>query len=375
MLLMVGLISCSPGNDEAVIPPSSDRVVVDTPSDEVQPTLDFSDVAQAFQQLAQERAGEMLNHCNQMQIEIQAFLATPSASQQALAQSSYRRCYQHWIGLSLFFQQPFDLADTVTFTKLVDLIDTRPFLPGYIDGLPDYPFSGLVHELDIPINQTTLRGQHRLMDEDSASVGFPVLEFFLWKTPLTENWQLTGSESEQVTNQRRRDYLNVASELLNEHLAEAARRWQSASPFMQLPERAQLAFVLSSLQRLVMIELLSGQFSEAILMEPEWYHPALISGQGRAYSLLRLITVRALVEVDDSAFSQWLAEDLAVPVPLAALQQTLVQAIGAIEALPENYPFATTPEEEWQEARRQLAQLALLFSELAEYHQLALITE
>lgn len=336
--------------------------------------LEFSESANAFHELATMKTKAMLSACATLQRDIQSFLVSPSDETQIQAQNSFLPCYQAWTNNALFFQQPMDLSDKKTFNTLVDLIDTRPFLPGYIDGIPEYPFSGLVHELDMPVNAGNLRSQHRLMDEESASVGFPVIEFFLWKVPADVHWQENDDNANVV--ERRRDYLNVASELLMEQLTQAVVRWQENNHFSELPERAQMSYILKSMQRLTMVELLADQFEESALNEPEYHHSALLSGHGRAYPLSKLKGIQDYLGTQgDTAFGKWLSKSPQAPVDIATLRQSLADTITAIEQLPTNYPIDSTADENWQNARQQLAQLTLHFSNLSQHFQVAIVTD
>nr|WP_255533828.1 imelysin family protein [Reinekea sp. G2M2-21] len=318
----------------------------------------------------------MLNHCSAMQSDIQAFVANPTDTTQSAAQESFLPCYQSWNGLALFFQQPFDLADKKPFQNLIDLIDTHPFLPGYIDGIPEYPYSGLVHELDIDINADNLRGQHRLMDEESASVGFPVIEFFLWKMPVTEHWQATPNTDNATIVDRRKAYLSTATDLLMEHLTQAVLRWQTNGTFASLPERAQFSFVLKSLQRLSMIELLAGQFEEAVFTDPGWYHTAPFTGFGRSFITIKLKSMQQVIgDSESNEFSAWLDKNPELPFTASDLHKTLTDALTAVSALPENYPFDSSADEQWQAARQQLAQLTVYFSQLSKHFQVTIVTE
>ena len=348
-------------------PPASEAV----PEPSLPP---FAEVAQAFAGQAQQGSQQMLTLCTQMQMAIEQFLADVSAQTQAEARDRYQACYQAWVSASLYFQMPFELSEAKSFHQLIEIIDTRPFLPGYIDGIPEYPYSGLVHELDMPINQSTLRSQHRLMDEDSASVGFPVVEFFLWKTPIDSVWRATQVGDDHRIVDRRKQYLAVATELLMTQLTQANLRWQSATGFKALPERAQLALVVKSLQRSAAIELLANRFSAQVLVEPDWHHPALLSGQGRDYPLLRLAQMQKLLAT--AAVQAWFSQQPALPVSAEVLQAALSAAEQAVMQLPANYPFDTAEDSEtWQAAQQQIAALAELFSQLSEHFQVPLATE
>jgi len=378
--LLAILAGCSDAPDNTITSAetaSSDTSQVNATDSADAQLLDFSEVASSFHHAAQSSTENILALCLILQKDIESFLLTPTDDAQLKAQASFLNCYQNYRAAALFFQQPFGLADGKEFSRLVGIIDTRPFLPGYIDGIPEYPFSGLIHELDIPINASTLRSQHRLMDEESASVGFPVIEFFLWRTPVQENW-LTASGSElETTVKRRSNYLRVATTLLIENLTDATNRWKENSDFSKLPERAQLSVVLKSLQRQTMVALLAEGFEEIVLIEPDWYHPALISGQGRSYPIALLKRIQSFVGTPDNetAFTVWFAKQEERPFEIKALQEAIAQALSGIEKLPENYPFDAVIDENWLAARQQIAQIALHFSQLSEHNQVAIITD
>ncbi len=377
-VLAVTLFGCSEPTPTGNIDDRTPVPAVEPTAGTPEPTtlLDFSDAAQAFATLAADDSKVMLNHCSALQSDIQAFVANPTDASQSAAQESFLPCYQSWNGLALFFQQPFDLADKKPFRNLIDLIDTHPFLPGYIDGIPEYPYSGLVHELDIDINADNLRGQHRLMDEESASVGFPVIEFFLWKMPANEHWQATPNTDNATIVDRRKAYLNTATDLLMEHLTQAVLRWQTNGTFASLPERAQFSFVLKSLQRLSMIELLAGQFEEAVFTDPGWYHTAPFTGFGRSFITIKLKSMQQVIgDTEATQFSDWLDKNPDLPFTTSDLRKTLTDALTAVSALPENYPFDSSADEQWQAARQQLAQLTVYFSQLSKHFQVAIVTE
>ena len=373
-IALFGCDGSSPATPE-IEPLSTEQATPDSAAP-IAAVVDFSPVAEAFQTQAQIDSKDMLNHCSALQADIVSFLEQPLDTRHIAAQDSFLACYQSWANISLFFQQPFDLADKKDFQNLVELIDTRPFLPGYIDGIPEYPFSGLVHELDIPINLDTLRSQHRLMDEESASVGFPVIEFFLWKMPVSEHWLPVAEKENETIVERRKQYLLTASTLLLDHLSTAVVRWQEGSRFDQLPERAQLALVLKSLQRITMVDLLAKQFEETVLTDADWHHPAPISGHGRSYSAIRLKSLQNFVgQVGDTPFSLWLTDQPNLSFTIDELRATIKTTLTHLQSLPENYPFDAKPDDNWQSARQNLAQLALDLSALSKSLQVTVVTE
>ncbi|MFT5008066.1 MAG: hypothetical protein ACI868_000760 [Granulosicoccus sp.] len=366
------LTGCSPKTDSGLTQ-STAIVAVEAATIRATPLTgaDFAAVGQAFQRRAQQSTSQMLALCQTLGNDVDAFLATPEASQQLAAQTSFRLCYQSWAANQLYFQLAFTPDDKKTLLPLLDLINTRPFLPGYIDSIPDYPYSGLIYEVDLPINEGTLLGQHRLMDEDSAALGFPVVEFFLWRQPIDAAWRKKGDTESDSLIERRHQYLRTATRRLITDLGAVSARWQSDGEFAGLPQRVQLVVVLASLQRLTRVALLDGLFNEQAVAEPEWHHPAMYSGRGRAYPLALLTAVEGWLGLPDSPtdFALWLDSGVDRRVTLAALQASVADSIGAVQQLPANYPADSAADGQWATARQHISALALAFGQLSEQQQ------
>lgn len=373
-LLSVVLLShCADPEPASQPPPTIDETELSSELDgnEQQP-LEFASVAQRIQQSASEQLTQMTAACSQMRDFAESFIDEPSNEAQGLARDAYLDCYHRWLGLSLYFQVPFDLSETREFERRMDLIDTRPYLAGYIGSVPDYPFSGLVHELDIPVTLNNLLGQHRLMDEDSASLGFPAVEFFLWRNPLNDAWIANGENNELV--ERRKQFLSLALRQLLVDLTWAQERWQPAGPFERLPERAKLSAILQGQQRLVFVELLQQGFNSEAINSPDWYHPAVITGEGRLYLQAKLSGISLLTESEDIGFIEWLSAR-EQSVQTSEFQQTLVNVSDGLALLPDNYPAGSAEDEQWTATRQQLAQLALYANEFSKEFQVSLILE
>jgi hypothetical protein len=371
-------MSCSDKDDDISITPSqgTNSNTTETP-ESVERLTNLAPVTAAFQRAAQMAMIETQNLCAQLEDNIQAFLKDPSQATQSQAQQSFIPCHQRWTASALYFTEPFNLNEAKGLKRTLDLIDTRPFLPGYIDGIPLYPYSGLVHELELAITEDTLLSQHRLMDEESAALGFPVIEFFLWKTPLDQFWQTQTDDDAQTLVNRRLSYLTIATRHLIQQLEKAQVRWRDQGEYNALPERAQFNVIVKTMQRFTMVDLLNVTFAEASLDEPEWIHPAQFAGSGRAYLQAQLDELSTLLgtEAAPSAFSEWLNKETSIELTGEALQASLVNVQAAVAALPEGFPFDTEPNEQWQQARKAIASLAPDFTQLSQHLKLTVITQ
>lgn len=63
-----------------------------------------------------------------------------------------------------------------------DTLDAWPILPGYLDQVPGYPKSGLVHA-DLALSQRFLAVEHQSTDFHYLTRGFHPIEFLLWGEP------------------------------------------------------------------------------------------------------------------------------------------------------------------------------------------------
>ncbi|MBQ0754487.1 MAG: hypothetical protein KBT87_09895 [Gammaproteobacteria bacterium] len=150
----------------------------------------------------------------------------------ATAQLAWTRLYQSFnesfvILMCRAAQNPADIAR-------VERADSFPILPGYIDSLKEWPDSGIVNDTALPLTREGLLAQQEATLEGEVSVGFQVLHFLLNGAPdqqrsplelsaLTElSDENIGTLEDQPSN-RRRQYLQLASDLLIEDLILLAR--------------------------------------------------------------------------------------------------------------------------------------------------------
>ncbi|RLU01306.1 imelysin family protein [Ketobacter sp.] len=121
-------------------------------------------------------------------------------------------------------------------------------MPGFIDSVQEYPYSGIVNDASLPLDAETLRQQHGITDETEVSTGFDVVAFLLWgeswsaargnpdlpPRPLsdyqaTDLWEdsTTDLPIEEHPNNRRRRLLALTLELLAADCQALAGSWQN----------------------------------------------------------------------------------------------------------------------------------------------------
>ena len=311
-----------------------------------------------MQQAARETGDAMMETCRTLRTRVTGFLQHPDDSGRDAAREAWHDCYEHWNRFLVFHQVAFTPRDAAALVRTGRLINTRPFQPGYIDGLPEYPYSGLVHETGMVLSLSTLLDQHQMMDEESASLGFPVVETLLWREPLAELWIDDEAEDASVVP-RRRQYLEVATEDLLTQLQSARDRWQTDTSLRDVPNAIQARVLLRSLERLVQQALLNRAFAEGALDDPEWHHPSAVAGQGRRHLLARVAGLERLLGANPNGtnpITVWIDEAFEQPDG-AALRDHLAAVRSAIEALPANAPLGDVGVESFNQVRQAIVTL------------------
>jgi len=311
-----------------------------------------------MQQAARESGDTMMTACQTLQTRVTGFLQHPDDSGRDAAREAWHDCYEHWNRFLVFHQVAFTPRDAAALVRTGRLINTRPFQPGYIDGMPEYPYSGLVHETGMVLSLNTLLDQHQMMDEESASLGFPVVETLLWREPLAQLW-IVGEEEDTSVVPRRRQYLEVATEDLLSQLQSAHDRWQTEAALRDVPNAIQALVLLRSLERLLHQGLLTRNFAEGALDDPEWHHPSAIAGQGRRHLLARVAGLERLLGATPNGtnpITVWIDEAFEQPKG-ETLRDHLAAVRAAIEALPDNAPLGDVDNEAFNQARQATATL------------------
>ena len=172
---------------------------------------------------------------------LQTLLAAPGEQTLTDAQNAWRRCHEDWHRLDPLLA----LADSNPglFARLQDAvftIDAYPLVPGYIDAVAAYPYSGIVNDISLTINASTLRAQHGLTDAGDVALGFHAMEFLLWgehgqrhaddfalihETSVEQ--RNAGLNIADLPNNRRRDMLLLLGHLLKDDISNLHTHWQN----------------------------------------------------------------------------------------------------------------------------------------------------
>lgn len=199
------------------------------------------------------QAAQELDHA------LSKLLYAPNDETLATARSAWRVAYDRYLATLIYarlsLQDPEEwLQQGIGYQQTLVQLDAWPIEPGYIDYVPDYPFSGIVNDLALPLSRESLLGEHLLSAQSAASIGFHPLEFMLWSVDGLRPWQdfvaqentapspQSNSEGADATDldasphaikvqnhQRRRQYLRLLGEDIHKNLTRLQRRFEPST--------------------------------------------------------------------------------------------------------------------------------------------------
>lgn len=140
-----------------------------------------------------------------------------------------------------FAMQLLEEHNKLALLKLEYQINHWPIIPGYIDYIDGYPDSGIVFDINVNLDNRSLREQHGFFDESEVTLGFHVIEFLLWgistdlDSRLADDYrgikELSSEEIEQgytlknLNNNRRRLFLTGVTDILVEDFRALQTLW------------------------------------------------------------------------------------------------------------------------------------------------------
>ena len=210
-------------------------------------------------------------------------------------------------------------AESPQLATMLQRADPFPILPGYIDGLHQWPDSGIVNDVSLPLSRESLLGQQGVTVQEEISVGFQVIGFLLFGEPemprtaaalgavteVPEGSQLTVEEQPE---NRRRVYLALASALLVEDLL-------ALSATLERPAALTAGCPLDALRRTTERMIRVAGMEDRQSVAGEYY-----AAQARSIALAGLQQALAPWLAQESALRSWLEESgvqAALPEPAA----------------------------------------------------------
>ncbi|WP_097462328.1 imelysin family protein [Mangrovitalea sediminis] len=168
IILALGLTACNrPSSDahkKSIAPPSASQSTTTAPVPE----------AAAVSAVA----NHSCDAAKSLQARVDSFAGQPDAASLQSAQTAWKIAHLAYRE----YQQMRALAGLPKDKGSADTVDATPMLPGYLDSVPGYPASGLVHA-GTPLTPAYLRQEHRSTDPYFLTLGFHPLAFMLFGTP------------------------------------------------------------------------------------------------------------------------------------------------------------------------------------------------
>lgn len=221
-LVVAACLSVLAACEQPPPPPAAESVSVDAT-----PSVAQQQVVALLQQEQVERLRRLSASSLVFADAVEGLLGDPVEERLATAREGWAQLYRSFNEAVVILACR--AAESAPLAGALQRVDPFPILPGYIDGLSDWPDSGIVNDVSLPLSRESLRAQQGVTAQEEVSLGFQVVAFLLEGEPaapravaaLTEVTEIPeGSEfslPEQPEN-RRRQYLSLATALLVEDL-------------------------------------------------------------------------------------------------------------------------------------------------------------
>ena len=164
-----------------------------------------------------------------MQTAITTFTAQPNTERLAAARKAWLAAREFY-GQSeafRFYGGPIDDAKGPE-----GRLNTWPMDESYVDGVKGKPGTGLINNRKFAITKKALASMNERGGEENIATGWHAIEFLLWGQDLSADGPGDRSADDYVDGKapnagRRRQYLNVVTELLIDDLSPLVRAWAS----------------------------------------------------------------------------------------------------------------------------------------------------
>jgi putative iron-regulated protein len=194
-------------------------------------SVDAAAVASQYATLVHANYGDSLAGAQDLQRAVRAFTTTPSAETLAVARKAWLEAREWYLQTESFrfYGGPID-NDGGPEGRL----NAWPIDESYIDSVKGKPKAGLVNNRKAPITKASLSRANERGGEENISTGWHAIEFLLWGQDLSETGPGDRSADDYVDGKapnadRRRQYLNTATELLVDDLGSLVKAWAPAA--------------------------------------------------------------------------------------------------------------------------------------------------
>jgi putative iron-regulated protein len=186
-----------------------------------------SSVAAHYAQIVHANYADTLTAAQAMRSAIQAFTAQPSAQTLAEARKTWLAAREFYGQTEAFrfYGGPIDNDNGPE-----GRINAWPMDESFVDSVQGKANAGLVNNRKFTINKKNLSAQNERGGEENIATGWHAIEFFLWGQDLSDTGPGNRSFEDFVDGKapnadRRRQYLNMVTELLIDDLTTLVKAW------------------------------------------------------------------------------------------------------------------------------------------------------
>ncbi|MBU1350794.1 MAG: iron-regulated protein [Gammaproteobacteria bacterium] len=191
------------------------------------PALSSNTVAAHYAHLVHTNYTDTLTSAQTMRAAIQAFTAQPSVETLAQARKTWLAAREFYGQTEAFrfYGGPIDNDNGPE-----GRINAWPMDESFVDSVDGKPNAGLVNNRKFAINKKNLSAQNERGGEENIATGWHAIEFFLWGQDLSETGPGNRNFEDFVDGKapnadRRRQYLNVVTDLLIDDLTTLVKAW------------------------------------------------------------------------------------------------------------------------------------------------------
>ncbi len=186
--------------------------------------VELSSYVNHYLKQARSQCASALIDARKLDTTIEQLLKQTDPNHLTNAQQMWLSAQNSWLSCSLYRPNggPLDQPLNTDPFPLYERIGSWPVSAGFVDSLPDYPYSGIINSPAPEITRQELLDQHQLTAPNEASVGLYVIEVLLFGSHgersaedfTPDSAEETTPEEEQVNAKlRRRAYLQVSSSI------------------------------------------------------------------------------------------------------------------------------------------------------------------
>ena len=199
-----------------------------TPAAAATSQIQAQDVLQHYSSLVYANYSDSIAAAKQMQQAIDAFIANPSQATQDAARNAWCNAREFYgqTEACRFYDGPIDNEDGPE-----GQINAWPMDESYVDYVVGDEKAGLINNRSEAITKERLAELNEHDGEENISTGWHAIEFMLWGQDLNDNGPGARPFTDFIDGKapnadRRRQYLQVVTELLLEDLQSVADQWK-----------------------------------------------------------------------------------------------------------------------------------------------------